>query len=99
MDVDIRNAPRWQRGYLDRWSNDQPMPHRPSLSGSSDPCEVLAAWFRGVAGQVANLPKIVTDVAYNNPEQCPAEPAAVLIGCPPPKLPMGEAKSGTSGCG
>jgi hypothetical protein len=78
VERDIRNDPRWRHGYLDRWANSRPLP--------LDPCEALEAWFRSVVGQVANLRSIVTDAAYNDPRQCPAEPAAVFIGCPPANL-------------
>lgn len=81
VDVDIRNDPRWQHGYLDRWANSQPAPVHPTTSLSSDSCEVIESWLRGGASA-----KLVADGIYNDPRQCPSEPAAVLIGCPPADL-------------
>ena len=45
VEADIRRDPRWNYGYLHRWENDRPQPLLPSVSPSSDPCDVLAAWF------------------------------------------------------
>jgi hypothetical protein len=81
-DVDIRNDPRWRRGYLDRWANNQPQPHQSEIGPSSDPSEMLEAWFRGVDV----LSRIAADSIYDDRQQCPAEPLAVLIGCPPADL-------------
>jgi hypothetical protein len=101
LDIGIRNDPRWNRGYLDHWANSQPMPHFPSLSPASDPCEVLEAWFHGIEtvvllGKGSGIPQnkpispaqclLATDAAYNDRQCCPAEPMGVLIGCPPADL-------------
>jgi hypothetical protein len=66
LDVDVRDDPRWRRGYLDRWAHNQPVP----------------------AEQIETLrpAPLVTDATYNDPQQCPSEPVAVLIGCPPADL-------------
>jgi hypothetical protein len=79
VEADVRDDPRWRHGYLDRWANNQPLPLDRAITSSNDPCEVLNALF-------PSLPRVVTDAAYNDPKQCPAEPAAVLIGCPPAHL-------------
>ena len=81
VDVDIRNDPRWKRGYLDRWANNRPLPLCPSVSPSSDPCEVLESWFRAF-----DTISVVDDAAYNDPQKVVSEPMGVLIGCPPADL-------------
>jgi hypothetical protein len=81
LDIDIRNDPRWNRGYLDRWANSRQQPPHPSISPSSDPCDVLETWFR-----IDVSPRLVSDTVYNVRQQCPTEPLAVLIGCPPADL-------------
>jgi hypothetical protein len=79
VDVDIRNDPRWNHGYLDVWNSGRPVPQYPAISPSSDPCDVLETWFRKDM-------LIATDAAYNDSDRYPGEPAAVLIGCPPADL-------------
>jgi hypothetical protein len=100
LEGDIRNDPRWNRGYLDRWLNAQPLPLLPELSESSDPCEVLAAWLRrinepGTASGLSNstdqhtaapVAALMTDTDYNAPGRSSGEPQGVLIGCPPADL-------------
>ena len=44
-----------------------------------DACKLLGSWLRTDI-------LLATDAVYNDPKQCPAEPAAVLIGCPPADL-------------
>jgi hypothetical protein len=83
LPIDIRKDPRWNRGYLDRWTNDQPQPHDASLDDSSDPCAALEAWQKATAA--LNSP-IVTDSEYNDLAHCRPNPRAVLIGCPPQDL-------------
>jgi len=45
VENDIRSDPRWRHGYLDRWASSRPLPLMPSVSTSSDSCDVLADWF------------------------------------------------------
>jgi hypothetical protein len=85
LDVDIRKDPRWNRGYLHRWEHDQPTPLAPNISPAYDACETLEAWASAARRSNAGA-TIVADAAYNDRRPSPAEPAAVLIGCPPANL-------------
>jgi hypothetical protein len=45
---DIRLDPRWQAGFVDRWSAGTKQPLQPDLHGAAsatDSCDVLIAWF------------------------------------------------------
>jgi hypothetical protein len=84
LDVDIRNDPRWQPGYLDRWSHSQPLPLQPEKSPASDSCELLEFWFRGLNAALQTF--LVSDENYNDRQRCPTEPRGVLIGTPPADL-------------
>ena len=45
---DIRLDPRWQAGFVDRWSAGTKQPLQPDLPGAGspiDPCDLLIAWF------------------------------------------------------
>ncbi len=42
---DIRNDPRWQRGYLDRFAHQMKSSASPS-DDETDPCDVILNWFR-----------------------------------------------------
>jgi hypothetical protein len=101
VDADIRHDPRWKRGYLDRWSHDQPLPHLAAASASSDPCEVLQSWFcridsvvilgkedvyRQETSHLSLQALLTTDAIYADRQRCPVEPLGVLIGCPPADL-------------
>jgi hypothetical protein len=81
VDRDIRRDPRWKRGYLDRWAENQPLPLAPFISPSSDPWAVLETWFQRV-----ETVTILSDADYNDRQRCPGEPRGVLIGCPPADL-------------
>jgi hypothetical protein len=72
--ADIHNDPRWNRGYIHRWENNQPLP-------SNDPCAALEAHF-----QDRERLSLWIDTAYNDRERLPEEPSGVLIGCPPDDL-------------
>jgi hypothetical protein len=91
--ADIRNDPRWRHGYLDRWENNRPTPLNVRRSGVPP----LLAWRKSsnnakpsgetpLLRDCERLPHIVTDAAYNDPQKCSADPAAVLIGSPPADL-------------
>jgi hypothetical protein len=97
---DIRLDARWRHGYIHRWEKDRRLPLMPSVSESSDPCDVLTAWFRRAnnvipQGDVAccqptdassAVAVIVSDTAYNDRHRCPNEPSAVLFDSPPADL-------------
>jgi hypothetical protein len=90
LDGDIRRDPRWQRGFLHRWKHDQPLPLLPSVSSSSDPCDVLAAWFapaerlailgpESAALEAAGQAVLTTGKVYADRGRWPVEPSAVLL--------------------
>jgi hypothetical protein len=96
VEADIRKDPRWKHGFLHRWEHGQPQPLLPSVSMSSDPCDVLAAWFAAsdrltVLGHEAGVNEapadwlsrdavLTTDSVYADRQQCPMDPLAVLMG-------------------
>ena len=97
VDVDIRKDPRWNHGYLDRWAHNLRVPLMPSISATSDPCELLEAWFRAVrmaALQEASSGRelLVTDEVYNDRQRCPVEPRGVVVGFPPADLSLTAAR-------
>lgn len=90
---DVRDDPRWNHGYLDRWADGQPLPFFPEVSPACDPCELLAAWFSRYeranfsggcpANAVGGVGTLLMDAAaYVDPRRG-GEPAGVLIGQPP----------------
>jgi hypothetical protein len=90
VEGDIRRDPRWQRGFLHRWENDQPQLLLPSVSPSYDACDVLAAWFAtaerlvilgrdSAASEAAGRAVLTTGRVYADRSQCPVEPSAVLL--------------------
>lgn len=95
VEADIRNDPRWEQGYLDRWRNNRRLPLVASVSDSYDSCEVLAAWLAGtdrvtvLGGDVGDTvggtippgqPVLTTDVAYTASGRFEGEPLGMLIG-------------------
>lgn len=94
LPIDIRKDPRWNRGYLHRWRNNEALPLLEK--GSADPCEVLELWFsradelvvlgRGPsaaderAGALSKQFVLVTDPTYVSRDVFDGEPLAVLIG-------------------
>jgi hypothetical protein len=93
---DITNDPRWSYGYIERWENSIKLPLLPSASASSDPAQVLCAWFANVdditvlgrgPSAVDQWTKeqqtdavIVTDPTYATRDVFSGEPMGVLIG-------------------
>jgi hypothetical protein len=65
---DIRNDPRWQRGYLDRFEHQVKKPAN-SSNAEIDPCEMLLNWFRPFARVMAIDEGRVTaaDLPANDP--------------------------------
>lgn len=91
VDADIRNDPRWKCGFLDRWAHNRRVALTPSMSPSSDSCEVLEAWFHAASfaadrDDTSHTELVVTDEVYNDRQRCPVEPRGVLIGLPPADL-------------
>ena len=96
VETDVRKDPRWKHGFLHRWENGRPQPLLPSVSPSSDPCDVLTAWFAAsncltVLGHEAGATEVsaellsrdavlTTDSIYADRRQCPVDPLAVLLG-------------------
>ena len=62
FDGDIRNDPRWNRGYLDRWQNNQPLPLLPGPSESSDPCEATGGLSQFSSDENGTVPFPVATV-------------------------------------
>ncbi len=95
VEGDIRRDRRWNRGFLHRWENDRPQPLLPSVSPSSDPCDVLAAWFATtdsltILGPESAAPEVRREIRpghavltigkiYADAGQCPVQPLAVLL--------------------
>lgn len=93
---DIREDPRWQKGYLERFENDVKLPVLPSAPSDADPVEILDHLLRGAshltvlgrgpsaAEQWASaLPReavLVTDPTYALADVFDGDPAVVLIG-------------------
>jgi len=48
VDVDIRQDPRWNFGYVERWEHNRQQPVAPCISAACDPCQVLKEWFAPV---------------------------------------------------
>lgn len=109
--VDIGNDERWRCGFIHRWENDRRMPLLPSVSESSDPCDVLTAWFRNgntailqdtalcgepAVGVSPTVAALESDTTYNEPQQHASEPPAVLLGCPPADLAATAARYNTT---
>jgi hypothetical protein len=96
VEADIRRDGRWNCGFLHRWRSDRPQPLLRSVSPSSDPCDVLAAWFEAANGLVILGPESAAPEAcrslvpgcalltigkiYADGRQCPIDPSAVLLG-------------------
>jgi len=94
LPIDIRKDPRWNRGFLDRWRDNEKLP----LLGHEkvDSCDVLQEWFADAdelivlgRGPSAAEPRakafpgkwvLVTDPTYVSRDVFDGEPAAVLIG-------------------
>lgn len=95
-DGDITTDPRWARGYIERWSNDQKLPLLQAGSKAADPVEVLRGWFleastltvlgRGPsaadhwAATQTTGAVIVTDPTYATQDVYAPQPRGVLIG-------------------
>jgi hypothetical protein len=93
LDDDIRRDPRWNRGYLDRWSHGRKLPILEEVSSSADVGDVLSAWFsraerllvlgRGptAAGAVIDPAEgvLVTETTYVTRDVFAGEPVAVLF--------------------
>jgi hypothetical protein len=96
LPTDIRKDPRWQRGYLDRWRNNQKLPLYESASDAVDSCDVLTDWFaraeeltilgRGPSAAepwAKGLPRqsvLVVDPTYALRDTFDGDPIAVLFG-------------------
>lgn len=101
LEIDIRNDPRWARGYVDGWRSNAKLPLLDE-AGSSDPCEVLIDWFAGhdgltVLGRGPSAtdqftmaqPRhsvVVTDPTYVSQDVYKGDPVGVLIGDQPVSL-------------
>lgn len=66
VECDIRNDPSWGQGYLHRFNHQDRLPLIPE-SELSDPCELLAEWFRSADAIAVVGPKMsVTDAQLLN---------------------------------
>lgn len=96
LECDITHDPRWQRGFIERWERNVKLPLLEQVSASSDPVDVVRAWFaqdtaitvlgRGPSAadhwtrQQDLRGVIVTDPTYATRDVYGGEPRGVVIG-------------------
>ncbi len=98
---DIRQDPRWNQGFLERWAEGIKLPLLDDAIDAADPCDLLNRWFadqeRLLICDSAAGPRpgprpdsaavIMTDASYVQADSADPAPRAVLIGDSPANLP------------